>query len=158
MLSIATLLKESKIYLDKPYIKVAYHPHLNIIIHSWNGFASYNEILEVGKRTLEAVQKEHATRVLYDTRGLEVLDDKSRNYISIEFTIKMIRAGINFSATIMPEDPFAQFSIEEIRNRMERYLPGRVKYFNSVNKAIDWLVVAAHPQKESNLVSHSLRA
>lgn len=146
MLSIAALLKDSKIYLDKPYIKVAYHPQLNIIVHSWNGFSSYNEIQEVGKRTLEAVLKERATRVLYDTRGLEVLDDKSRNYISIEFTIKMIRAGINFSATIMPEDPFAQFSIEEMRHRMERHLPGRIKYFTTVNKAIDWLTVAEPTQ------------
>ena len=140
MLSIASLIKESKTYLDKPYIKVAWHPQLNLIIHDWKGFATFEEILEVGRRTLSAVQMEHATKVLYDTRDMEVLDDRSRNYIAGEFTVKMIRAGIHYSATILPEDPFAQCTIQAIKGSMERHLPERVRYFNTVNKALDWVV------------------
>ncbi len=140
MISIATLLKESKTYLDKPYIKVAWHPRLNLIIHDWKGFATFEEILEVGQRTLEAVQMEHATKVLYDTRGMEVLDDRSRNYITNEFTLKMIRAGIHYSATVMPDDPFAQYTMHAIKERMERHFADRVRYFDAINKAIDWLV------------------
>lgn len=139
MLSIHSLLKESKTYLDKPYIRVAWHSQLNLIIHHWKGFATFEEILEVGQRTLSAVQMEHATKVLYDTRGMEVLDDRSRNYVARDFTIKMIRAGIHYSATIRPEDPFAQHSIDAIKERMERHLKGRVRYFDAVNKAVDWL-------------------
>lgn len=139
MLSVVSLLRESKMYLDKPYIKVAWHEPSETIIHHWKGFATFEEILEVGKRTLAAVQQQHATKVLYDTRAMEVLDDRSRDYISGAFTIQMIRAGIHFSATVLPEDPFAQDSIKVIRERMERHLPERVKYFRSFNKAVDWL-------------------
>lgn len=142
MLSIATLLRESKTYLDKPYIKVAWHPQLNMIVHNWKGFATFEEVQEVGHRTLAAVQLEHAQKVLYDTRGMEVLDDRSRSYIAGEFTIKMIRAGIHYSATITPEDPFAQYSILAIKERMERHLPERVKYFAAFNQAVDWLAAA----------------
>jgi len=139
MLSVVTLLRESKMYLVKPYIKVGWHEPSGTIVHCWNGFATFEEILEVGKRTLSAVQQQHATKVLYDTRAMEVLDDRSRDYISGSFTIQMIRAGIHYSATVMPEDPFAQHSIQVIKERMERHLPERVKYFKTFNKAVDWL-------------------
>lgn len=139
MLSVASLLRESKIYLDKPYIKVGWHQPSGTIVHCWNGFASFEEILEVGKRTLAAVQQQHATKVLYDTRAMEVLDDRSRDYISGSFTFQMIRAGIHFSATVLPEDPFAQHSIQVIKERMERHLPDRVRYFRAFNKAVEWL-------------------
>lgn len=153
MLSIASLLKESKTYLDKPYIKVSWHPGLNLIIHDWKGFATFEEILVVGQRTLSAVQMEHATKVLYDTRGMEALDDRSTMYVAGEFTMKMIRAGIHYSATIMPADPFAQYSIESIKDRMERHLPDRVKYFETARTALRWLAsMNASPSSEGSLV------
>ena len=139
MLSVASLLKDSKMYLDKPYIKVAWHQPTGTIVHHWKGFATFEEILEVGKRTVAVVQQQHATKILYDIRSMEVLDDKSRDYISSAFTIQMIRAGIHYSATVLPEDPFALHSIQVIKERMERHLPERVRYFKAFNKAIDWL-------------------
>ncbi|GEM_PF-4591659 len=134
-----SLLTKAKYYLDKPYIKVGYDPSSGILFNVWNGFASYEEILQIGERTLEAALFEKPRKALFDTRNMEVLDEPSQRYVSQEFARQLRDAGIKFTATVVPEDEFAKTSVDRIKNAI---LPGavtEVRYFKQLGAATKWL-------------------
>lgn len=134
-----TLLSKAKYYLDKPYITIGYDPVTGILFNIWNGFASFEEVLQIGKRTLEAALFEKPTKVLFDTRNMEVLDEESQQYVSNEFAKQMRDIGIKFSATVLPEDVFAQHSVDRIKNALLYGASTEVKYFKEISAAVKWL-------------------
>lgn len=133
------LLSQAKYYLDKPYIKVGFDPLSGILFNIWNGFASFEEVLQVGKRTLDAALFEKPTKVLFDTRHMEVLDEESQQYVSNEFAKQMREVGIKFTATVLPEDVFAQHSVDRIKEAILTTATTEVKYFNKIDAAVKWL-------------------
>lgn len=135
---LSSIIKDSKLYLDKPYIKIAWNGKQGILINHFRGFATYEEITEIGIRILQAVEIEKAKKILYDARGLEILDDKSRSYIVGDFTQQMADAGVDYAATILPQDIFARDSMDRIQNSL-RYLNEVNQFFGSVTKALEWL-------------------
>jgi len=135
---LSSIIKDSKLYLDKPYIKIAWNGKESILINHFRGFATYEEISEIGIRILQAVEIEKAKKVLYDARGLEILDDKSRTYIVEDFAQLMADAGVEYAATVFPQDVFARDSISQIRDSL-KYLSDVNQFFGSVTKALEWL-------------------
>lgn len=136
---ISQILKNSKIYMNKPYIKVGYNISNQFVFNLWSGFATYEEVLEIGNRTIDTCLAERAQRVLFDSRYMEVLDEPSRNYISNVFTEKMTKIGVKYAATVLPEDVFAIQSMEDIKDRLSEEKNVKVKYFTSTTKAVSWL-------------------
>jgi len=135
---LSSIIKDSKLYLDKPYIKIAWNGKEGILINHFKGFATYEEIVEIGNRILEAVEIEKARKVLYDARGIEIIDDNSRKYIVEDFTQQMVAAGVEYAGTIFPQDIFARDSIHQIRDSLH-YLNDVNQFFGSVTKALEWL-------------------
>lgn len=131
--------ENAKVYLDKPYAKIFWDPVNKILSSFWNGFSTYEEIVEIGKRILEATVLENAVKVLYDARCIEILDEESQNHISEEFTLEMKNAGVKYAATVIPEDVLAKFSVDNIQKKQDENREVSVLYFDSVTKAIDWL-------------------
>ncbi len=134
-----TLLGQAKYYLDKPYIKVGFDPLSGILFNIWNGFASFEEVLQIGKRTLDAALFEKPTKALFDTRNMEVLDERSQQYVSTEFARQMREVGIKFTATVLPEDEFAKHSVDRIKEALLTTATTEVKYFEKAGAAVKWL-------------------
>ncbi|MEQ9423279.1 MAG: hypothetical protein RJQ09_02590 [Cyclobacteriaceae bacterium] len=135
---LSSIIKDSKLYLDKPYIKIAWNAKEGILINHFRGFATHEEIVEIGKRIVEAVKIEKANKILYDARGLEIIDDISRNYIVAEFTNDISKAGVVYAATVLPEDIFAKGSMGRIKDSL-KHLDDVNQFFSSVTKALEWL-------------------
>jgi hypothetical protein len=133
------LLNQAKYYLDKPYIKVGYDPVSGVLFNIWNGFASFSEVLQIGQRTLEAALFEKPSKMLFDTRNMEVLDEESQQYVSNEFARQMRDIGIKFTATVLPEDEFAQYSVDRIKNAIFTGTSTEIRYFQQISSAIKWL-------------------
>lgn len=133
------LLHQAKYYLDKPYIKVGYDPTNGILFNIWNGFASFSEVLQIGQRTLEAAMFERPTKVLFDTRHMEVLDDDSQEYVSHDFARQMRDVGIRYTATVLPEDEFAQYSVDKIKKAIFTGTATEIRYFKRMSSAVNWL-------------------
>ena len=134
-----TLLAQAKYYLDKPYITVGYDSVSGILFSIWNGFASFDEVLQISQRTLEAALFEKPTKMLFDTRNMEVLDEESQQYVSHEFSRKMRDLGIKFTAAVLPEDEFAQNSMDRIKNQIFTGTSTEIKYFGEMSAALKWL-------------------
>lgn len=135
---LSAIIKDSKLYLDKPYIKIAWSIKEGIMINHFRGFATHEEIVEIGKRIIEAVKIEKAKKILYDARGLEILDDNSREYIIKDFTRQIGDSGVQYAATVLPEDVFAKSTMGQIEESLS-HLNDINRYFPSINKAVDWL-------------------
>ena len=90
-----TLFAKAKYYLDKHYIKVGYDPLSGILFNIWNGFASYEEVMQIGQRTIEAALFERPKKALFDTRHMEVLDEASQQYVSHDFAKKLQKINKN---------------------------------------------------------------
>ena len=133
------LLTKAKYYLDKPYIKVGYDPSSGILFNIWNGFASYDEVLHIGERTLEAALFERPKKALFDTSNMEVLDERSQHYITNEFAQKLRESGIMYTATVIPEDEFAQTSVDRIKDAIAPKAVTEVRYFKKLSSAVKWL-------------------
>lgn len=131
--------QNTRVYLDKPYVKVFWNPEDKILMSKWMGFCTYEEIKAVGTRILDAVTFEGAEKVLYDAREIEVLDDHSQKYISGEFTSEMISSGVRFAAAVFPDDIFAKFSLDGIQRNIKQKKISNVTYFQSFSNALNWL-------------------
>ncbi|PIB34832.1 hypothetical protein BFP72_05145 [Reichenbachiella sp. 5M10] len=139
MSTVPVLSEKSKLYLDKPYVKVFWNPEDRVLTSQWSGFCSFAEIKAVGERILDAVIFEQVEKVLYDAREIEVLDDESQKYISGTFTKDMISSGVKFSATVLPDDVFAKFSIDGIHQKLAHQRISNFEYFQSLSHAFLWL-------------------
>ena len=131
--------KDSKVYLNKPYVQVFWSPINRILTSRWTGFCTYDEIKAVAQRIIDAVTLEGARKVLYDAREIEVLDEDSQKYIAGDFTKEMIKVGIEYSATVSPTDVFAKFSMDDIQNSIKIPEASHNKFFQSVEEAFQWL-------------------
>ena len=138
MLCCPQLLKILNSTWTKPYIKVAWNEKEGILINHFKGFATHDEIVQIGTRIIEAVVIEKATKILYDARGLEILDDNSREYIIRDFARQVGDSGVLYAATVLPEDVFARSTMGQIEESL-RYLNDVNRYFPSVVKALEWL-------------------
>ncbi len=131
--------KDAKIYLNKPYVQLFWDPAGRILTSRWLGFCTNEEINAVGKRILDAVTFEKAEKVLYDARGIELLDEESQNYISGVFVQEMVGSGVKYAATVFPQDLLAKFSIDDIQRKLTRYNASSISFFDSIKSACDWL-------------------
>lgn len=131
--------KDSKVYLNKPYVQVFWSPINQILTSRWTGFCTFNEIKAVAQRIIDAVILEGARKVLYDAREIEVLDEDSQKYIAGDFTKEMIKVGIVYSATVSPTDVFAKFSLDDIQNSIKIPEASNNMFFQSVEEAFIWL-------------------
>ncbi|MEO9967741.1 MAG: hypothetical protein ABJF11_18240 [Reichenbachiella sp.] len=131
--------KNYKVYLNKPYVQVFWNPINKILTSRWTGFCTFDEIKAVAQRIIDAVILEGAKKVLYDARGIEMLDDDSQRYIAGDFTKEMIKVGIEYSATVSPTDVFAKFSVDDIQSSIKIPEASHNKFFKSVDEAFEWL-------------------
>lgn len=139
MSAVSNIPENAKIYLNKPYVQLYWDPSTRILTSHWSGFCTFDEIVAVGKRILDAVTFEHAEKVLYDARDIEVLDDQSQRYISGDFTRAMVNSGVKYAATVFPEDVFAKFSIDDIKENLSSNRGTSINYFNTISTAFNWL-------------------
>ena len=128
----------AKIYLDKSYVKIYYDSSTCILTSIWKGFTTFDEIKEISKRILEAISIERACKVMYDTSQLEPLDQESADFISTDFTQQMKKAGVKYSAAVIPKDEFAKSSMDEIQ-KTQISNSNNALYFTSMSKALRWL-------------------
>lgn len=131
--------KDSKVYLNKPYVQVFWNPLNKILTSRWTGFCTYDEIKAVAQRIIDAVNFEGARKVLYDAREIEVLDEDSQRFIAGDFTKEMIKVGIEYSATVSPTDIFAKFSVDDIQSAMKLPESSKNRLFQSMEEAFNWL-------------------
>ena len=131
--------KESRVYLNKPYVQVFWNPLNKILTSRWTGFCTFDEIKAVAQRIIDAVTFEGARKVLYDAREIEVLDEESQRFIAGDFTKEMIKVGIEYSATVSPTDIFAKFSVDDIQNSIKIPESSKNKLFQSMDEAFNWL-------------------
>lgn len=131
--------KDSKVYLNKPYVQVFWSPLSKILTSRWTGFCTHDEIKAVAQRIIDAVLFEGARKVLYDAREIEVLDENSQKYIAGNFTKEMIKVGIEYSATVLPVDIFAKFSVDDIQSSIKIPEASHNRFFQNIDDASDWL-------------------
>ena len=139
MLTSPVIPSNAKVYLDKPYVTIFWDKTNNVLSTIWKGFSTYDEISSIGYRILDAVSFEKATKILYDVRRLEVLDNDSQEYISGKFTKEMVTAGVKYAAVVIPEDAFSKSSIDNIQKSILDNKEACINYFNSLPTAAEWL-------------------
>lgn len=127
-----------RIFIDRPYVQVRYDESNKILYSVWQGFATADEFLGIGERLIELVSKENIHKVLYNTLEIELIDDFSQAFISGAFTRKMIIAGIQYSATVLPKDDLALESLDHIRE-LTHAPDANNRFFSSLEEAEHWL-------------------
>ena len=127
-----------RVFIVKPYVRVMLDESSRILFSVWQGFATSDELMAIGERILEIVSKESVRKVLFDTREMELIDDYSQSFISGAYTLDMIKAGVQYAATVLPRDEVAQESLDHIRELS--HIPGdHNRFFADYDEAIDWL-------------------
>lgn len=109
---------------------------------SWFGFVTEEEFKEVmAGAYLDYFVMSKCTKKVCNTLSLEGgMDEETSRWFNNELFPKLKNAGIRYNALVIPEDIFAQQTIEEFESNLGNDF-GRL--FPSFDKALSWLKTVA---------------
>ena len=104
----------------------------------WFGFVTSEEYKEIMEGAyLYYFIKAKCTKKLCNTLGLQGgMDPDTSQWFGDSLLPKLLSAGMQFNALVIPEDIFAQQTMEEFENNMGSNL---ARLFPSHNEALAWL-------------------
>lgn len=130
-----------KLLHQNKFVKILYFPEIEQIEHHWSS-KSYEMSEEDFKKEqliyLEFAQHFKPKRGLVNSRDFKfTIDPQLQDWMNEHLHPYYEELGLIKAAFLMPEDFFAQFSIEQI---FEDYRPFQVMYFDKEESARNWLL------------------
>jgi hypothetical protein len=105
---------------------------------SWFGYVTGEEFKEImGGPYLDYFSKTKCTKKICNTLSMQGgMDDDTSKWFNEHLFPKLLEAGIAYNALVIPEDVFAQQTIEEFETNLGNKM-GRL--FPTFDKALEWL-------------------
>ncbi|MCU0446006.1 MAG: hypothetical protein MUE85_13935 [Microscillaceae bacterium] len=118
-----------------------YDPHYKLSIQTWKSYMLTQDVVSI-YQYIAKFAFEHKQLIigsLSDLRTLAGAFDSSNEWLMKEYMPLAIKNGFRFSATVRPEDSFADLALEEIVI-MARALGYGSQYFIHYSDAYHWLI------------------
>jgi hypothetical protein len=127
------------IYFESDYLIVSWDSEIQAVIASWNGYLGVSDKVRTGHaKVIELVMQYKADKWISDLRNCKVVDQVDQHWIATELTSLLFKAGIRFTAMVIPTSPTAQLSLKSVvRNLKEGEITRGI--FTSLEEARDWL-------------------
>lgn len=123
----------------KNYFQLEYLSDKKMLYTNWLGSdLTLEEVQKGSLMVLEAIKEHKTSKLLNDNRELTGSWDVANDWIAAVWMPQAIEAGLTKFAHVLPEDLFAQFSAEFMKdNAVETAL--QIRLFDSLKDAQDWL-------------------
>lgn len=126
-----------ELYYQKPYLTISWDEANNCVFSEWKGFI-YGADLRTGLNTaLELLTTKQANKALSDSRKLRVVSQEDQAWIAKDWMPRAIKAGLRFSANLVPETDLALASYNNPAIKSGSVLERAD--FGTLEKAREWL-------------------
>lgn len=130
------------IYYNSPYVTIKYFEKEKLVFTTYHGFTPTDELRKVLDLSLKLLSEKDVQLGLADNRKMKVIRPADQEYIQNEWFPKVLELSkIRKSATIESSDIFNKMARENILRKIETRISFEMQYFNSIEKACNWLQV-----------------
>jgi len=119
------------------FLTASYDRNLNAVVATWNGYVQPEEAKTGFEKIWELFRYSEASYVLTDLREHEGGFGAITDWLAEVYMPKMIAAGYEACANIMPEEFFMYVSLNDFEDKQAGIVPLRV--FDDSESARNWL-------------------
>lgn len=123
---------------DEPAYTIEYDDEIDAVVHTWEEFTSGQEFRDGCEALLECAKQRDASKMLVDTRAIEAHDDDDQAWMQREWTPRVSRAGVDYSATVRSDSVIAEMDLENLMDDFDQDDHG-VKVTADMDEARRWL-------------------
>lgn len=87
---------------------------IGAVIHTWTAFTTGQRFRDGCTELLEVIRTRDASKVLIDTRGIQAHDEADKQWLVSEWIPMVIRAGVEYTATVHPDSVIAAMEMEDV--------------------------------------------
>jgi hypothetical protein len=130
--------KDSKVYLDTPYVLVSWDGDGPWVFVKWKAWANSSEFKAAQEVLLLAVRENRAYRVLIDSTDRKVIAEEDQKWLVENWMPRAAAAGRRWTAIVLPTSALGRTIAENI----DKHPPSRlatVEHFETVADAAAWL-------------------
>ena len=133
-------MKNASPYFESAHIRIFWDEQMQCVVGEWLGFAKGNDFRKPLVKGLELARNMRARKWLADTRKLGVVTKDDLEWHEKELIPQFVQAGVRYVATVIPEDVFAKWSLEALKQAKELKESALiVNTFGTLDEAKAWL-------------------
>jgi hypothetical protein len=133
-------------FFETDYCVVELLPQLRTVFIDWKDFPGSANFRTGMDQIIEAMAQSGFTKVLSDTTRLGAIAPEDQEWSVVDWNPRALAKGFSAIALILPQDAFAQFSIDEVMQNASEAQAGRTLqgFFDSMAAAEAWLAGAGN--------------
>lgn len=116
-----------------------YDSELHAVIWKIKGFVTLNDFIKVSDETHSLRKDNKSNKQLNNISDMKVLSADVQSYIENTYFVKAIESGLKYFAFVVPDNTFGKISMEKVNMGAKEKYGIDIKYFNSEDKAKEWL-------------------
>ena len=130
----------SPYYFESAHIRIFWDEQIQCVVGEWLSFAKGKDFREPLVKGLELARNMRARRWLADTRKLGVITQDDLEWHEKDLIPQFVQAGVRYVATVVPNDVFAKWSLEALKQSKELKESALiVNTFGTLDDAKAWL-------------------
>jgi hypothetical protein len=107
-------IQSDKTYSDEAYVSVRWEKAGQWVVAEWKSWASSIEFRAACEKVLLAVEENHSSKWLIDSRNMRVVVERDQRWLIEDWAPRMDRAGIRRTAIVVPRSGLASLNIENV--------------------------------------------
>ncbi len=129
-------------YYDSEYATIKYFPEEKLMFTQYYGFTPSEEFRKILDAAMNLITTEKVELALGDNRNMKVIRPADQEYLNTVWFPEFFKISrIRKSASIQSTDIFNQMAAESILQKIEGQITFEFQYFDSIEKACQWLGV-----------------
>ncbi len=130
---------EEKIY-KSDYAEIIYEKENNLVTLTWKGFVTSEQYREVFGKVKDVIVEKRVARFLANTTDEGPITPQDRKWLETEIVPITVKAGLQYSATIMSKDVFKKYYLSQIKNSSEKSGMSGFRIFDDLEEGRKWLL------------------
>jgi hypothetical protein len=129
------------IEINKGFASIHYDEKQKLLKTVWNGFANGEEYRAFLNTLLDFYKKHEVLYSFSDNRNMKAIRQVDQEWTNDVFLAEFFKIStIKRAATIVSEDIFNRMAVDNIMIKANKHITFDMKFFDSENQAIKWLL------------------
>jgi hypothetical protein len=134
----------TKVYLDAPYASIRWESQGRWVVAEWKASASSCDFRAAQEMTLRAIDENHASRFLADTRNAKLVLVEDERWMCEELMARFALTGLRWTAIVIPVNSLARLIATDVARKRRTGLV-ESREFETLAEAESWLSGVGHP-------------
>ncbi len=128
-----------EIIFDKDFAVIKLDKELSLMELEWKRIISSSEYREGFRCVLENIENNSIARIITDSRKQGIIAPEDRIWLETEMIPKAIKGGLRYIATVMSENVFKKYYLNQIVKQSTK--SGiEMELFDNYNNAKNWIL------------------